>query len=72
MSAIAITSGGAGKFALEQCRFTQFAQGSKACEGHKDIDAAENVRQISQRYALEEAEDGGRYVKRYTVTWKMS
>ena len=38
---------------LDQCRFTQFAQGSKAYEGHKQIDPARNAFQISQRYALE-------------------
>jgi len=52
-SYIHVTSGGEGKFNLDQCRFTQFAQGSKAYEGHKEIDAAKNVFQISQRYALE-------------------
>lgn len=52
-SYIDITSGGTGKFNLDQCRYTQFAQGSKAYEGHKEIDAALNVFQISQRYALE-------------------
>jgi hypothetical protein len=48
-----VTSGGKGKFNLDQCRFTQFPQGSKAHEGHKEIDAAQNAWQISQRYALE-------------------
>lgn len=38
---------------LDQCRFTQFPQGSKAYEGHKQVDAAVNAFQISQRYALE-------------------
>ena len=38
---------------LDPCRFTQFAQGSKAYEGHKEIPAAVNAFQISQRYALE-------------------
>ncbi len=52
-SYINIISGGEGKFNLDQCRFTQFAQGSKAYEGHKEIDAAQNVDQINQRYALE-------------------
>ena len=52
-SYINVTSGGTGKFNLDQCRFTQFAQGSKAYEGHKEIDAAQNIFQISQRYALE-------------------
>jgi alpha-L-fucosidase 2 len=52
-SYIHITYGGEGMFNLDQCRFTQFAQGSKAYEGHKEIDAARNIFQISQRYALE-------------------
>ncbi len=38
---------------LDQCRFTQVAQGSKAYEGHKTLDARLNAFQISQRYALE-------------------
>jgi len=52
-SYIHVTSGGKGRFNLDQYRFTQFPQGSKAYEGHKEIDAAQNVWQISQRYALE-------------------
>jgi alpha-L-fucosidase 2 len=52
-SYINITSGGEGKFNLDQCRFTQFEQGSKAYEGHKEIDARQNIDQINQRYALE-------------------
>ena len=52
-SYIHVTSGGEGKFNFDQCRYTQFAQGSKAYEGYKEIDAMQNVRQISQRYALE-------------------
>ena len=52
-SFIHITSGGEGKFNLDQCRFTQFAQGSKAYEGHKEIDSKQNINQINQRYALE-------------------
>ena len=52
-SYIHILSGGKGKFNLDQCRFTQFAQGSKAYEGHKEIDPATNIAQINQRYALE-------------------
>lgn len=52
-SYINITFGGEGYFNLDQCRFTQFTQGSKAYEGHKEIDATKNVFQISQRYALE-------------------
>ena len=52
-SYINITSTGEGKFNLDQCRFTQFAQGSKAYEGHKEIDSKRNISQINQRYALE-------------------
>jgi len=52
-SYINITSGGEGKFNLDQCRYTQFAQGSKAYEGHKLLDAKQNIDQINQRYALE-------------------
>lgn len=53
-SHINITSGGKGKFNLDQYRFTQFShQSSDIYEGHKKIDAATNVSQISQRYALE-------------------
>jgi len=53
-SYIRITSGGTGKFNLDQYRFTQFShQSSKIYEGHKQIDASANVFQISQRYALE-------------------
>ena len=52
-SYISITSGGEGVFSLDQCRYTQFPQGSLAYEGRKDIDPAKNVFQISQRYALE-------------------
>jgi hypothetical protein len=52
-SYINITSGGEGKFNLDQCRYTQFAQGSKAYEGHKEIDAKLNIDQINQKYALE-------------------
>ncbi len=44
---------GGGTFNLDQCRFTQFPQGSKAYEGHKEIDPQLNAFQISQRYALE-------------------
>jgi alpha-L-fucosidase 2 len=52
-SYINIISGGEGKFNLDQCRFTQFEQGSKAYEGHSEIDARQNIAQINQRYALE-------------------
>jgi alpha-L-fucosidase 2 len=52
-SYVDISSGDGDVFDLDQCRFTQFAQGSKAYDGHKTIDAAKNVSQINQRYALE-------------------
>jgi len=52
-SYVHITSARKGTFNLDQCRFTQFPQGSKAYEGHKEIDVEKNVFQISQRYALE-------------------
>ena len=52
-SYIHIKSGAQGKYNLDQCRYTQFAQGSKAYEGHKEIDARQNIDQINQRYALE-------------------
>lgn len=44
---------GDGPVHLNQCRFTQVPQGSKAYEGHKEIGGAENAFQLSQRYALE-------------------
>ncbi len=52
-SFITITSCGDAPVNLDQCRFTQFPQGSLAYEGHKEIPAATNARQITQRYALE-------------------
>lgn len=52
-SHIFVSRCGEGKFNLDQCRFTQFPQGSKAYEGRKDIGASLNAFQISQRYALE-------------------
>jgi hypothetical protein len=52
-SYIHVTSCGDGVFNFDQCRYTQFAQGSKAYEGHKEIDADKNARQLSERYALE-------------------
>ncbi len=52
-SYVHVTSARKGTFNLDQCRFTQFPQGSKGYEGHKEIDAEKNVFQISQRYALE-------------------
>jgi hypothetical protein len=53
ISYIHITSCGEGVFNMDQCRYTQFPQGSNAHEGHKEIDAAKNARQLSERYALE-------------------
>jgi len=38
---------------LDQCRFTQFPQGSSAYREHNEIGSAENAFQLSQRYALE-------------------
>jgi hypothetical protein len=52
-SYIHVSSCGKGMFNLDQCRYTQFAQGSKAYEGHKEIEAKKNARQLSERYALE-------------------
>jgi len=44
---------GDGPVQLDQCRFTQFPQGSLAYRRHKEIGSAENAFQLSQRYALE-------------------
>ena len=52
-SHIFVSGCGAGMFNLDQCRFTQFANGSKAYEGHKEIPVRQNAFQLSQRYALE-------------------
>jgi len=52
-SYIHITNGGTGTFNLDQCRYTQFSQGSLAYEGHKTIDTQKNIDQINQKYALE-------------------
>jgi hypothetical protein len=52
-SRIVVTGCGEAPVNLDQCRFTQFAQGSKAYEGHKEIAADANAFQLSQRYALE-------------------
>jgi hypothetical protein len=52
-SHVFVTGCGQGKINLDQCRFTQFPQGSLAYAGHKEIDAEENAFQITQRYALE-------------------
>lgn len=52
-SFINITSCGNDSVNLDQCRYTQFDQGSKAYEGVKKIESNLNAFQISQRYALE-------------------
>lgn len=52
-SHIFVSRCGEGKVQLDQCRFTQFPQGSKAYEGRKEIGAALNAFQLSQRHALE-------------------
>ena len=52
-SHIFVTGCGGGSVQLDQCRFTQFPQGSLAYRGHKEIGSAENAFQLSQRYALE-------------------
>ena len=52
-SHIFVTGCGSGPVNLDQCRFTLFPLGSKAYEGHKEVPAAQNAFQISQRYALE-------------------
>ncbi len=52
-SHIFITSAGEGTYNLDQYRFMQFPQARDVYEGHKEISAAQNAFQISQRYALE-------------------
>ena len=52
-SHIFVSRAGEGTYELDQCRFTQFPQASQAYEGFKEIPAAQNAFQISQRYALE-------------------
>ena len=52
-SYIHLISAGKGMYNLDQCRFTQFPQGSKAYKGHHLIEADQNRQQINQRYALE-------------------
>lgn len=52
-SYISVSGCGDGPVNLDQCRFTQYQQGSLAYEGHKDIPSATNAFQITQRYALE-------------------
>lgn len=52
-SHIFIPKAGDGTYNLDQYRFTQFPQASRAYEGFKEIHAAQNAFQLSQRYALE-------------------
>lgn len=52
-SYICVDSCGGGVINMDQCRYTQFAQGSRAYEGHKEIDAKKNANQITERYILE-------------------
>jgi len=52
-SHIFIPKAGEGTYNLDQYRFMQFPQARDVYEGHKEIAAAENAFQISQRYALE-------------------
>jgi alpha-L-fucosidase 2 len=52
-SYIHVTSGGEGSLDLNQARFTNAEHDSKIYAGFREIDAARNVWQISQRYALE-------------------
>ena len=44
---------GDGPLRLDQCRYSQHPQGSRAYRGHDLIGSAENAFQLSQRYALE-------------------
>ncbi|MCX7046047.1 MAG: DUF5703 domain-containing protein [Candidatus Sumerlaeota bacterium] len=52
-SYILVSRCGAGPVQLDQYRFEQFPQASLAYRGHKEIGAAENAFQLTQRYALE-------------------
>ncbi len=52
-SYIFVTGCGQDKINLDQCRFEQFPQGAKAYAGHKEIQAATNAFELTQRYALE-------------------
>lgn len=52
-SHIFIPKAGEGTYNLDQYRFTQFPQSRDVYEGHKEIPAAQNAHQITQRYALE-------------------
>ena len=50
---IRVNGCGSSSVQLDQCRFTQYAQGSLAYAGHQEFAAPENAFQITQRYALE-------------------
>ena len=52
-SHIFIPKAGEGIYNLDQCRFSQFSGASRAYDGFKEISAAQNANQITQRYALE-------------------
>jgi len=52
-SHIFIPKAGEGTYNLDQFRFTQFPQSRDVYEGHKELPAAQNAHQITQRYALE-------------------
>lgn len=52
-SHIFIPKAGDGTYNLDQFRFTQFPQARDVYEGQKEIPAAQNAYQITQRYALE-------------------
>ncbi|MBN8460806.1 MAG: hypothetical protein J0M04_23495 [Verrucomicrobia bacterium] len=52
-SHIFIPKAGEGTYNLDQYRFMQFAQARDVYQGHKEIQAAQNAYQITQRYALE-------------------
>ncbi len=52
-SHIFVTGCGAEKINLDQCRYEQFPQGTRAYAGRQEIDPATNAFQLTQRYALE-------------------
>ena len=52
-SHIFVSRCGDGPVQLDQYRFSQISQASRAYRGHQQIGSAENAFQISQRYALE-------------------
>jgi len=52
-SHIFVSRCGAGPVELDQCRFTQFPQGSLVYRGHNQVASDVNAFQLSQRYALE-------------------